>query len=93
MTSYGGLFNANTFFDEPNFILLDDAHAAENYLAGFWTVAVGREEHQALYEALALPGQKRPDFVAIPMGYEILLYSILRPQPPDFAAEFSLLPR
>ena len=52
MTSYGGLFNANTFFDEPNLILLDDAHAAENYLAGFWTVAVGREEHQALYGAL-----------------------------------------
>ena len=56
VTSYGGLFNANTFFDEPNLIPLDDAHAAENYLAGFWTVAVGREEHQALYGALALPG-------------------------------------
>lgn len=53
VTSYGGLFNANTFFDEPNIILLDDAHAAENYLVGFWTLAVGREDHQALYTAMA----------------------------------------
>ncbi len=53
VTSYAGLFNANTFFDEPNFILLDDAHAAENYLAGFWTLVVGREEDQGLYMAMA----------------------------------------
>src|SRR3712207_4113030 len=41
---------------------------------------------------IALPGQKRTDFFAIPMGYEIRLYSALRLQSPDFASEFSFCP-
>lgn len=54
VTSYNALFNTNPFFDEPHIILFDDAHAAENYLIGFWTLSVQRNEpeHQALFQAL-----------------------------------------
>lgn len=54
VTSYNALFNTNPFFDEPHVILFDDAHAAENYLIGFWTLSVHRHdpEHQALFQAL-----------------------------------------
>lgn len=53
VTSYGGLFNANTFFKDPNFILLDDAHASENYLASFWSLPITREDAPRLFNALA----------------------------------------
>ncbi|MBV9016279.1 MAG: DEAD/DEAH box helicase family protein [Alphaproteobacteria bacterium] len=55
VTSYAALFNVRPFFDEPHLIILDDAHAAENYLIGFWTLSVQRakEAHQALFQALA----------------------------------------
>jgi hypothetical protein len=52
VTSYNALFNTNPFFDEPQVIIFDDAHAAENYLIGFWTLSVQRNEHQALFQAL-----------------------------------------
>lgn len=58
VTTYGGLFNANTFFDEPNLIIFDDAHAAENYMASYWTVSVTKREYPALFAALA--GALRP---------------------------------
>lgn len=53
VTSYSALFNVNPFFDEPNFILFDDAHAAENYLINFWSVSIPRDsDHNALFTAL-----------------------------------------
>jgi Type III restriction enzyme, res subunit/Helicase C-terminal domain len=54
ITSYNALFNTNPFFDEPQVIIFDDAHAAENYLIGFWTFSVERNEpeHKALFQAL-----------------------------------------
>jgi hypothetical protein len=54
VTSYSALFNTNPFFDEPQLILFDDAHAAENYLIGFWTFTVSRTDakHKALFQAL-----------------------------------------
>lgn len=58
VTTYGGLFNANTFFDEPHLIIFDDAHAAENYMASHWTVSVSKKDHPALFAALA--GALRP---------------------------------
>ncbi|MEF2967404.1 DEAD/DEAH box helicase [Paenibacillus sp. M1] len=31
VTNYSSLFNSGPFFNNPNFIILDDAHAAENW--------------------------------------------------------------
>ncbi|RUT84546.1 MULTISPECIES: DEAD/DEAH box helicase [unclassified Mesorhizobium] len=53
VTTYGGLFNARTFFDEPHCLIFDDAHAAENYMAQHWTLQINRISHSALFSVLA----------------------------------------
>jgi Rad3-related DNA helicase len=54
VTSYSGLFNTAPYFADPQIILLDDAHAAENYVASYWSVRVERSNarHRPLYTAL-----------------------------------------
>lgn len=53
VTTYGGLFNANPFFAEPHLIIFDDAHSAENYMAGHWTLEIRRTDYEDLFAALA----------------------------------------
>lgn len=53
VTTYGGLFNAKTFFDEPHLIIFDDAHSAENYMTQHWSLEVDRLSHRALFLVLA----------------------------------------
>ncbi|MCG7350037.1 DEAD/DEAH box helicase [Sphingomonas sp. ACRSK] len=53
VTTYGGLFNAKTFFDEPHCLIFDDAHAVENYMAQHWTLQVERAGHPTLFSVLA----------------------------------------
>ena len=54
VTTYSGLFNTHPFFDSPNLIIIDDAHAAENYIAGMWSleIAAGTPLHDAIAEFL-----------------------------------------
>lgn len=55
ITTYSGLFNTNSYFDDADVIVLDDAHAAENYVASFWSLLVSRdpqEGHPALHQAI-----------------------------------------
>lgn len=52
ITTYCALFNTNPFFANPNVILLDDAHTAENSIANHWSLTVLRKEHQAIFEAI-----------------------------------------
>lgn len=55
ITTYSGLFNTNSYFDNADVIVLDDAHAAENYVASFWSLLISRdavEGHPALHQAL-----------------------------------------
>ena len=44
ITTYNSLFNINPFFENPDVIIVDDAHAAENYIAGQWTMRISRLE-------------------------------------------------
>ncbi|WP_231950085.1 DEAD/DEAH box helicase [Paraburkholderia caribensis] len=55
ITTYSGLFNTNTFFDNADVIFVDDAHASENYIAAHWTLRISRidEQHVALHQALS----------------------------------------
>jgi hypothetical protein len=55
ITNYSSLFNTNPYFNNAGTIIVDDAHAAENYIASLWTVRVDRstKEHAALHTALA----------------------------------------
>ena len=55
VTNYSSLFNTSPFFTDPEIIILDDAHAAENYVATYWTVHVSNlnKKHQSLFAAIA----------------------------------------
>jgi len=55
VTTYSSLFNTNPFFDEPNLIILDDAHSAENYVSAFWSLLIERSnpEQEPGFTALA----------------------------------------
>lgn len=55
VTTYNSLFNTNPFFDNADIVIVDDAHAAENYVAQLWTLRIDRfsEEHAAAHAAVA----------------------------------------
>lgn len=54
ISTYSGLFNSHPFFENPDLIIIDDAHAAENYIAKMWSleIAAGSALHSALAEYL-----------------------------------------
>ncbi len=54
VTTYSGLFNTNPFFDDADVIIVDDAHAAESYIAALWSLRIDRanDDHKALHAAL-----------------------------------------
>jgi len=54
VTTYNSLFNTNPFFKDADVIIIDDAHAAENYLQQLWTFKVSRTEESdhLLYKAI-----------------------------------------
>ncbi len=67
---YSALFNTNPFFDKPQLIILDDAHAAENYIASNWSLKINRRQHTETYTGLlhlikdALPLPKQQHFLS-----------------------------
>jgi Rad3-related DNA helicase len=52
VTTYSGLFNTNSFFDDASVIILDDAHAAENYIAKYWSLIIERKAHKLLFNSV-----------------------------------------
>jgi len=55
VTTYSALFNTNPFFDSPDVIIVDDAHAAENYISSMWSLRIDRfnAAHLPLHQALS----------------------------------------
>lgn len=55
ITTYSALFNVNPFFNRPNFIIVDDAHAADQYIADYWTVRVVKDDDKQaeIFEEIA----------------------------------------
>lgn len=54
VTTYSALFNVKPFFSDPGTIILDDAHAAEQYVSAPWTLAISRwrnDEHAVAFDA------------------------------------------
>jgi hypothetical protein len=43
VTSYSALFNSNPYFDDADILILDDAHAAENYIGSMWSLNIESE--------------------------------------------------
>ena len=52
VTTYRALFNVRPAFEEPQIIVVDDAHAAENHFAAHWTLTIGKDDHPVLWAAL-----------------------------------------
>jgi Rad3-related DNA helicase len=44
VSTYSALFNYRPKFAAPQTLVLDDAHAAEEYVAGHWTVTIDRDD-------------------------------------------------
>lgn len=54
VTSYSALFNSNPYFHDANFIVLDDAHVADNYIASPWSLQINAGEHSEIFERVSL---------------------------------------
>ncbi|WP_431302158.1 DEAD/DEAH box helicase [Sediminicoccus sp. BL-A-41-H5] len=52
VTTYQGLFNVNPAFRDPQVIIVDDAHAAENNFASYWSLSVKKIDHPNLWKGL-----------------------------------------
>jgi hypothetical protein len=54
VTTYSGLFNINPYFADADVLILDDVHAAESYIASFWSLLVDRnnEKHKSLFNSV-----------------------------------------
>lgn len=52
ISTYSALFNYNPKFTAPQTLILDDAHAADGYVADHWTVTIDRDKLSAVYHQL-----------------------------------------
>ena len=52
VTTYLGIFNTNPRIKSANLLILDDAHASEDFIASLWNVEVNRHDQHDLYFAL-----------------------------------------
>lgn len=55
VTNYSSLFNTNPYFKDPDVIIFDDAHAAEQYVASLWSLKISRRisEHATVHAAVS----------------------------------------
>lgn len=55
VTTYSSLFNTAPFFTNPDVVIIDDAHAAENYIAKMWSLEIpaNDEAHAELHAAIS----------------------------------------
>ena len=52
ISTYSGLFNTNPKLNDSNVIILDDAHAGENYIASLWSVEINKFDHKTLFSKI-----------------------------------------
>ncbi|MBW2037887.1 MAG: DEAD/DEAH box helicase [Deltaproteobacteria bacterium] len=52
ISTYSGLFNINPEFNDPQTIILDDAHGAETYIGSMWSLDIDRQKHLDLYMSI-----------------------------------------
>ncbi len=49
VTTYSAIFNTNPRIDSANVLILDDAHASEDFIASLWNLEVNRHDNRDLY--------------------------------------------
>lgn len=52
VTTYSALFNSNSYFNDSDFLIFDDAHSAENYVVAPWSIEIRAEQEPGLFEAI-----------------------------------------
>ncbi len=52
ITTYSAIFNTNPRIDSANLLILDDAHASEDFIASLWNVEIDRNDQRDIYSAL-----------------------------------------
>ena len=52
ISTYSGLFNAKPGLDDPQTIILDDAHSAETYIGSKWSLSISRQSQPEFYSAI-----------------------------------------
>jgi hypothetical protein len=97
------LFNINPFFDTPDIIVVDDAHAAENYISSMWSMRIDRRDdahsslHAAISESILKPLLASTDYRRLTGHLDDSLADISwseklpSPQFASVSAEFSVL--
>jgi len=55
VTNYSSFFNTRSAFEKPDIIIIDDAHAAENYIAKMWSIEISaiEEKHETIFVQIA----------------------------------------
>ncbi len=62
VTTYSAIFNTNPKINSANLLILDDAHASEDFISSLWNVEITRDDHETVYLAMldlfedAIPG-------------------------------------
>lgn len=49
ISTYSGLFNTSPGLNDPQTIILDDAHGGETYIASMWSLGINRQSNSELY--------------------------------------------
>lgn len=52
ITTYSAVFNTNPRICDAQSLILDDAHASENYIASMWSVEIARSDNRELYQCV-----------------------------------------
>ena len=52
VTTYAGIFNTNPKINSANLLILDDAHASEDFIVSPWNVEIRRHDERDIYHAL-----------------------------------------
>jgi len=74
VSTYSSLFNVRPFFDDPDLIIVDDAHASENYIASMWSLEIDSSNtaHIPLFETISSvlrPLMAVPDYQRLVRDY------------------------
>ena len=52
ITTYSGLFNTNPRIDDPQVVICDDAHAADQHIASLWSMKISRNKFPQLFDGI-----------------------------------------
>jgi len=52
VTTYSAIFNSNPRISDAQVLVLDDAHASENYIANMWTIEINRNDYANFYNEI-----------------------------------------